>query len=300
MAVECIENFEVKNLTCFKIGGNITKVYFPKSVAELVEVLKTEPEAKVFGNFSNTLVSSSGFDGSVIVTTKTDNVSIEGTTVIAECGVKGPKLSQLTAQAGLSGLEFMIGFPGSLGGEVFMNASACGQCVSDCLVCAKCYSRGKGVFELPRDKMDFKYRTSRCQQDNLIILSVEFKLKKRPVEEIKAAMEANLEFRKTHQPSLILPNCGSVFRNPEGYSAGRLLDEAGAKSFSVGGVNVWKNHANFVINAHDGSSEDVLKIMYKMYSAVEDKFGITLKPEIRFLGGKNLREVELCKMLDIK
>lgn len=300
MSVEFKENFEVRNLTSFKIGGKVKKAYFPKSVDEFVEVLKIEPDAEVFGNFSNTLVSSDGYDGAVIVTTKMVRVMIHGTRVIAECGIKGPKLSQLVASHNLSGFEFMIGFPGSLGGEIFMNASARGQCVSDKLIKVKCYSRDKGVFELSKDEMGFEYRTSRCQKDNIIILSAEFDLDKKTSDEIKAKMDENLSFRKSHQPSLALPNCGSVFRNPEGNSAGRLLDEAGAKNFSVGGVNVWENHANFIINSRAGSSLDVLELMYKMFSVVKESFGIELKPEVRFLGGKNLREVELCKILNIK
>ncbi len=300
MSVEFKENFEVRNLTSFKIGGKVKKAYFPKSVDEFVEVLKIEPDAEVFGNFSNTLVSSDGYDGAVIVTTKMVQVMIHGTRVIAECGIKGPKLSQLVASHNLSGFEFMIGFPGSLGGEIFMNASARGQCVSDKLIKVKCYSRDKGVFELSKDEMGFEYRTSRCQKDNIIILSAEFDLDKKTSDEIKAKMDENLSFRKSHQPSLALPNCGSVFRNPEGNSAGRLLDEAGAKNFSVGGVNVWENHANFIINSRAGSSLDVLELMYKMFSVVKESFGIELKPEVRFLGRKNLREVELCKILNIK
>ena len=300
MSVECKENFEVKNLTSFKIGGSVKKAYFPKSIDEFVEVLVADPDAEVFGNFSNTLVSSDGYDGTVIITTKMCQVMIDGKKVIAECGVKGPKLSQLVASKGLSGFEFMIGFPGSLGGEVFMNASARGQCVSDNLIKVKCYSKEKGIFELSKDEMGFEYRTSRCQKDNIIILSAEFLLEEKPLDEIKAKMDENLTFRRCHQPSLALPNCGSVFRNPEGNSAGRLLDEVGAKSFSIGGVNVWENHANFIINSRAGSSLDVLELMHKMSSTVEEKFGIKLKPEVRFLGGKNIREVELCKILNIK
>ena len=300
LSVECRENFEVKKLTSFKIGGPVKKVYFPASVEEFVEVLKAEPDAEVFGNLSNTLVSSDGYDGAIIITTKMAQVDITGTKVAAECGIKGPKLSQLVAKEGLSGLEFMIGFPGSLGGEVFMNASAKGQCVSDKLVKVKCYSRENGIFELKKEDMGFSYRTSRCQKDDIIILAVEFELDKKSADEIQAQMDVNLNFRKSHQPSLALPNCGSVFRNPEGNSAGRLLEEAGAKSFSVGGVHVWENHANFIINSDNGTSLDVLEIMYKMYSAVKEKFGIELRPEVRYLGGKNQREVELCRTLNIR
>lgn len=298
--IEVKENFVVDKLTSFKIGGAIKKVYFPHSVSEFLDIVEREPEAEVFGNFSNTLVSSEGYDGTIIVTTKMTDVKIDGTKLIAECGIKSQKLSKIACENTLSGFEFMIGVPGTLGGMIFMNASARGQCVSDKLVKVTCWSREKGLFDLGKDEMGFEYRTSRCQKDSIIILAAEFELDKKPVEEIQEVMDANVDFRKNHQPSLALPNCGSVFRNPEGNSAGRLLEQAGAKAFSVGGVNVWENHANFIINSRGGSSEDVLEIMCKMYSAVKDKFGIELRPEVRFLGGKNLREVELCKTLNIK
>jgi len=301
LSVEFKENFEVKNLTSFKIGGKIKKVYFPKSIKEFGEVLEKEPDVEVFGNFSNTLVSSEGYDGAIIVTTKMDYFELKGSNgCIAGAGIKGPMLSKLAAEQGLSGFEFMIGFPGTLGGNVFMNASASGQCISDKLVKVKLYSRRRGIFELSKDEMEFGYRTSLCQKEPYYVLEAEFELEKKSPLEIKEKMRENLEFRKAHQPSLALPNCGSVFRNPENNSAGRLLDEAGAKGFSSGGVNVWENHANFIVNTRAGKSEDVLEVIYKMFSAVKEKFDIELKPEVRYLGNKNLREVELCKILNIK
>ena len=194
----------------------------------------------------------------------------------------------------------MIGFPGSVGGEIYMNASANGQAISDTLICATCYSKEKGIIKLSKEDLNFAYRTSRCETDNLVVLQGEFELEQKSKDEIKKQMEENLAFRKTHQPSLALPNCGSIFKNPEGDSAGRLLDEAGAKSFIFGGAKVWENHANFIINSNNASSEDVLNLMYKMYTEVKEKFEIELKPEVKYLGNKNIREVELCKILSIR
>ena len=257
-------------------------------------------DIKVFGNLSNTIVSSDGYDGKIVITTKMDNIKINGTHVVSDAGVKGPKLAQAVCEAGLSGLEFMIGFPGSVGGEIYMNASANGQSVSDTLVCATCYSKEKGVIKLSKEELEFGYRTSRCESDNLIVLQGEFELSYKPQDEIKKQMEENLTFRKEHQPSLALPNCGSVFKNPNGNSAGKLLDEVGAKTFSSGDVKVWDNHANFIINCGNGTSEDILNLMYKMYKEVKEKFEIELIPEVKYLGNKNIREVELCKILSIK
>lgn len=292
-------DFDISKLTSFKVGGKVKKVYFPTSVDEFVEILKSEPDAKVFGNLSNTLVSSDGYDGTLILTTKMTNIQINGTKVVADCGVKGPKLSQEAAKEGLSGFEFMIGFPGSVGGNICMNASAHGQCISDNLVSVTCYCDGE-VKSFSKDEMQFEYRTSICQKQNIVVLSAEFDLKKADVEQIKSKMDENLAFRKSHQPSMALPNCGSVFKNPEGDSAGRLLDSIGAKQMSEGGVHVWENHANFIINERAGLSLDILKLMDKMSTAVEEKYGIKLLPEMRFLGGNNEKEVELCKKLKIE
>ena len=302
MHVEVKENFDVKNLTSFKIGGKISKVYFPKSIQEFEEIYEQESGVKVLGNFSNTLVSTDGYDGPIIITSEMDNFAIEEDTLFyADCGAKGPKLAQLAQIAGLSGFEFMIGFPGSLGGNVFMNASAHGQCISDKLTSVLCYSKEKGLFELSKDEMEFGYRSSICQKKDIFVLGAEFELEEKTPEKIQSKMDENLAFRKVHQPSLALPNCGSVFRNPEGNSAGKLLDEVGAKSFSVGEVKVWENHANFIVNPDKkGTSAEVLELMLKMFSSVKEKYGIELKPEVRYLGNKNLREVEICKILNIK
>lgn len=291
------ENFDVSRLTSFKTGGKIKKVYFPENISDFITITEQESDFKVFGNLTNTLVSAAGYDGVIVITTGMNNYSINGTTVTAECGLKGPKLSQAAAKEGLSGLEFMVAFPGSVGGECFMNAGAHGQSISDTLVSVNCWSKEKGLFKLSKEEMQFSYRTSICQKESFIILSAEFELTRASREKIEAGMKENLDFRHAKQPSLALPNCGSVFRNPEGDSAGRLLEASGAKNLSAGGVHVWENHANFIINDGAGNSTDILEIMYKMYSGVKEKFGIELKPEVRYLGGNNEKEVEICRKL---
>ena len=297
MSVFSEKNFDIRKLTSFKIGGIIKEVYFPENIEEFETLLKKNTGIKVFGNLSNTLISSDGYDDAIILTTRMNQIKIEGANVIADAGVKGPKLAQTVCENGLSGLEFMIGFPGSVGGEVYMNASANSQQISDTLVYAVCYSKEKGIVKYTKDEMDFSYRSSRCQKENLIVLQAEFELIPKPQTEIKERMDKNIQFRQSHQPSLALPNCGSIFKNPESDSAGRLLDSIGAKNMSCGGANVWENHANFIVNTNSGSSLDVLNLMHEMYSKVKDKYKIELQPEIRFLGGKNERENELCQIL---
>lgn len=297
MVINCEENFEIKKLTSFKIGGAVARVYFPETEAEFVEVMEREPAAVVLGNISNVLISDSGFPDAVVLTSKMKKITFDGNRVIAECGVKGQKLAQEAARAGLGGLEFMIGFPGAVGGEVYMNASANGQAVCDNFVKARCYSRERGVFELPKEEMHFGYRSSICQEEDIKILSAEFELEPLGTEKVNARMAGCLEFRRAHQPLLNLPNCGSIFKNPPAGSAGKLLDECGVKGTVLGGVKVWENHANFIVNHDNGTSLDVLELMARMHKVVDEKFGIKLEPEIIFLGGNNKREDELCKML---
>lgn len=297
MEISSEKDFDIKRLTTFKIGGKIKEVFFPQNLEEFEQILKENKDIKVFGNLSNTLISSDGYDGKIVLTTKMNNIKIDGTRVVADAGVKGPKLSQEVYKNGLSGLEFMIGFPGSIGGEVCMNASANKQAISDTLTSVICYSKDKGLVKFSKDEMEFAYRTSRCQCEDLIVLQAEFILSKKNKDEIQSQMESNLEFRKAHQPSLSLPNCGSIFKNPQGDSAGRLLETIGAKELTVGGVKVWENHANFIVNTNSGTSLDVITLMHTMYKKVKEKYNIELEPEIRFLGGNNEKENELCNIL---
>ena len=293
------ENFEIKNLTSFKVGGAIARTYFPESIEEFVKTIEKEPDAFVAGNLSNVLASSDGYDGALILTKKMDKIDFKGSKVIAGAGVRGTKLSKLALENGLSGLEFMIAFPGSVGGEVFMNAGAHGQMIADVLKSAKVYCPQKGVITLSNSDMEFSYRTSICQRKPYSVLEAEFELTETSQDKIQEKMNENLSFRQNKQPSLTLPNCGSTFRNPEGDSAGRLLDEAGVKGLKIGGAYVWENHANFIINDGSATSLDILELMYEMYSRVKEKFNVELKPEVRYLGGKNEKEVELCRKLKL-
>lgn len=290
-------NFNIQKSTSLKIGGEIARMYFPASIEEFVAAVEKEPDAYVVGNLSNVLVSSFGYNGAVISTTKLNDIKINGNKIVAGAGVRGTKLSKLACENGLSGLEFMIAFPGSVGGEVFMNAGAHGQMIADVLSTAKVYCPDKGVITLSNDEMEFSYRTSICQRKPYSVLEAEFVLTVQTVEKIQEKMNENLSFRQNKQPALTLPNCGSVFRNPVGDYAGRLLESVNVKGLVCGGARVWENHANFIINDGSATSLDVLRLMFEMHKRVKEKYNIELKPEVRFLGGNNEEEVEICKIL---
>ena len=297
MATVSEKNFDIKTLTSFKMGGVIKEVFFPENIEEFEQILKENKGIKVFGNLSNTLISSDGYNGKIILTTKMNNIQIDGTKVVSDAGVKGPMLAQKVCENGLSGFEFMIGFPGSIGGEVCMNASANSQAISDTLTSVTCYSSEKGIVKLSKEEMNFGYRTSRCQSEDLVVLQAEFELTQKTKEEVQTRMDECLEFRKSHQPLLSMPNCGSIFKNPQGDSAGRMIEAVGAKGLIFGGAKIWEHHANFIVNYKSGNSLDVLELMNTMYSKVKERYNVELEPEIRFLGGNNKRENEICKTL---
>ena len=292
------ENIEFKNLTTYKIGGTVKKVYFPETQSEFVDLLREHSDAIVLGNCSNLLMSSNGYQGEIILTTELKQFEIKGTKVFASCGVKGPILSQKTAKAGLSGFEFMIGFPGTIGGNLYMNAGAHGQCISDNLTQCCLYNKvTKELVYMTKDEMQFGYRHSIIQSGQYIVIHAEFDLKKAMKEEIDSLIKRNLEFRKNIQPSLATPNAGSVFKNPDNDSAGRLLDKAGVKDFDLPCAKVWDNHANFIINKGDATSEDILTLMVMMYNSVKNQYTIKLKPEVIFIGDKTKKEEELWNIL---
>lgn len=290
-------DFDIKKSTTMKIGGKIARFYTPETIDEFVQIMQKEPKAFIAGNLSNVIVSSFGYDGAVISTKKLNKIQVDGNKIIAGAGVRGTKLSKIALENGLSGMEFMIAFPGSIGGEVYMNAGAHGQEIASILKFAKIYSPQDGLLELSNKELEFGYRTSICHKKNYSVLEVEFELLPKPRDEIQLKIDENLSFRKSKQPDLTIPNCGSTFKNPTGDSAGRLLDAVGVKGLKVGGMKVWENHANFIVNDGEATSLDALQLMFEMYKRVKEKFNIELKPEIIFLGGNNEKEVEICKIL---
>ena len=294
MDYEVIENYELKKHTTFKIGGCAKRAYFPYTIEAFCELLKTLNNPIILGGCSNVLISSDGIDSNVILTTKLNNFEFENNRLYAQCGVKVPMLSKEAEEKSLSGMEFMIGFPGTVGGAVYMNASAHSQYVADTfLECRVFDTEKKEILKLNKEEMKFGYRSSVLQEKPYILLDAKFELRPEEKEQIAAVMQRNLAFRKDRQPNLTLPNAGSIFKNPPNDSAGRLLEKAGVKGLKQGGAAVWLGHANFIINEENASSKDVSYLMNKMYNMVKDKYTIRLVPEVKFIGIKSKEEAEL-------
>ena len=296
--IEVKENFDITNMTSFKVGGTVKKLYFPSNQQEFVFLLQNIKKPLVLGGCSNIVFSSQGYDGEIISTTKMDDIQVRGTHITTECGARGPMASQTAFEHSLSGFEFMIGFPGSIGGNACMNAGAHGQNISDTFIKGCLFDlKEKEIVYLEKAQMEFGYRNSILQKGRYVLLSAEFELKKSEKNDIKSLMDRNLEFRKNIQPSLATPNAGSVFKNPENDSAGRLLDKAGVKELCADNVKVWEKHANFIVNTGNATSENIMELIYKMYTTVKDTYTIELEPEVKFIGKKNKREEEICKQI---
>ena len=180
-----------------------------------------------------------------------------------------------------------------------MNAGAHCQCISDILKEAKVYNKStKEIITFTNKDFNFGYRKSIIQNNNdLIVLDAVFELEKKDKKEILDKINSNQEFRKNKQPNLSTPNCGSVFKNPQNNSAGKLLEDIGAKDFKIGGAKVYENHANFIINFDNATSTDVSKLIKKMYNEVKDKYQINLIPEVKFIGEMNEEEKEIWNEL---
>lgn len=296
--IEHIENCNLKNYSTFKIGGQAKCVWFPQNTDEFILLLNNLSNPVVLGSGSNTLFSSGFIDKDIILTSKMDKFEINENILFIECGVKSAMIANKLAQLGLSGLEFLIGFPARFGGAIYQNAGAKGQIISDTFCSAQVFDLiNKQIIELNKEDMLFDYRKSVLSDKKYILLNAKFILNKTDKKITQEKINENIDFRQKHQPMLSLPNVGSIFKNPEGNSAGKLIEEAGFKGLKVGGAKVWENHANFIINNDNATSFDVLSLMFEIKKSVLEKFNINLYSEINFISGNNEEENKLWKLL---
>lgn len=271
--------------TSFKVGGNAQAVVFPGTEGELSRVLDACKGEKhvIIGNGSNVVFADGGYDGVVIITDKIDDCRAEqideDVFVTAGAGLSLPTLTAFAKKNALAGLEFACGIPGSVGGAVFMNAGAYGGEMKDVLHAVKCV--GDETYQLI-DKDAFTYRFSPYMREGKIITSAVFKLKKGNADEISAHMKDYLTRRRDKQP-LEYPSAGSVFKRPEGYFAGKLIEDASLKGVSVGGAQVSEKHAGFIINTGGATADDIKALVRLIQNTVREKFGVELECEIRFI-----------------
>ncbi|MFC5403059.1 UDP-N-acetylmuramate dehydrogenase [Cohnella soli] len=274
--------------TTWKIGGPADLFIVPKDENELAEALRLLRREGVpwcmLGRGSNTLVSDKGIRGAVIkLGDGFDEVRFEGETVVAGASYSFIKLSVMAGKEGLTGLEFAGGIPGSVGGAVYMNAGAHGSDVSRILKSADVVWDDGSRETLESEEMSFSYRHSVLQQRRGIVTRAIFGLAAGDRKEIAAAMATYKDRRRKTQP-LQMATAGSVFRNPPNDHAARLIEEAGLKGLREGAAEVSTVHANFIVNHGGAKAEDVLTLIRRVQSIIEQRNGITLVPEVLLLG----------------
>ena len=276
-------NEPLAKYSSFRTGGKAANIIFPESTEEFVTALRENPGAAVLGNLSNTLVLDGGIDGTVIITTKLNSVSVNGNTVTAAAGALLTSVAVAARDASLAGCEFLYGIPGTVGGGVFMNAGAYGGEIADIIENAVVFTPDGKVTTLSKDDLDLGYRTSKLQSTRYILLSAAFSLQSGNKEVISSAMDDLMNRRMTTQP-LDKPSCGSTFKRPAGNFAGKLISDCGLKGMSVGGAQVSEKHAGFIVNSGGATSRDILDLVQLVKKTVFEKTGVLLEEEIRIIG----------------
>ncbi len=283
-----LRNADMREYTTFRIGGPADFLVKPGSEKELSGILRflqgNHIPYTVLGNGSNVLVLDGGIRGVVIrIGRDMAEISVEEDRVTAEAGALLSAVASAAASAGLAGMEFAAGIPGSVGGAVFMNAGAYGGEMSRILVSCRALMPDGTIREFCGEDMKLGYRRSVFSENEGIILSCTVQLEKGSQEEILARMK-DLAARRTEKQPLNLPSAGSTFKRPEGYFAGKLIEEAGCRGLAAGGARVSRKHAGFVVNEGGASAEDVTTLIDLVRMTVKDHSGVELEPEVRIIG----------------
>jgi len=278
------ENEPMSRHCTFKAGGNASLFVIPENqeqIASLCKVLADVPYM-FMGNGSNLLFADEGYDGVVVsLGNKFSNIEVKGNEIIAESGALLSKVAQTAYKNGLGGMEFASGIPGSIGGAVYMNAGAYGGEMKDIVTKTYCVGESGNILEIIDHQ--FGYRHSLFTDSSLVILKTVLTLAPKDKAKIKEEMDELNKRRREKQP-LEYPSAGSTFKRPEGYFAGKLIEDAGLKGFRVGGAMVSKKHSGFVINYDNATATDILNLMEQVKSKVYMQFGVELEPEVKIIG----------------
>ena len=276
-----------KHIT-FRVGGPAACFLTPSTKEQIREILHICQEEKtpyfILGNGSNLLVSDQGFDGVVLQVYKNMNqVTVEGEHLRVQAGALLSATARKALEAGLTGMEFAAGIPGTMGGAAVMNAGAYGGEMKDILESVTVLTPEGEQKELKNEELQLGYRTSVVKEKGYIVLEAVLSLKKGDPEAIKSRMDELKEQRVTKQP-LEYPSAGSTFKRPEGYFAGKLIQDAGLRGFQVGGAQVSEKHCGFVINRDHATSADICNLMNQVSEIVFEKFGVRLEAEVKKIG----------------
>lgn len=274
--------------TTFKIGGPADYFLMPDKDTDVGRIVKICKESAIpyfiLGNGSNLLVGDGGYRGAVIQIYKNMSaVTVEGTEITVQAGALLSSVAAAAKNAALTGFEFAGGIPGTMGGAVVMNAGAYGGEMKDVLTEITVMDEEGEIVTLPADKLELGYRTSIIKTAGYIVLEAKLQLKEGNPEVIRETMK-DLTIRRTTKQPLEYPSAGSTFKRPEGYFAGKLIMDSGLAGYQVGGAQVSEKHCGFVINAGGATARDVRTLMDNVRDIVYKKYGVTLEPEVKFLG----------------
>ena len=286
-AFEVIRDTEMRQYTTLRLGGKADWLAFPRNAEEIATLYAEAGQAglpvTVIGHGSNLLVLDGGIRGLVIRVEKNmRSIRREGNRLIAQAGAMLGTVAVSAAEAGLTGLEFASGIPGTVGGGMTMNAGAYGGEMSDVTVRVDGITPDGKPVSLNRDEMRFGYRTSAVKQLDFIVTEVTMELQPGDPAEIRAKM-SELNARRAEKQPLDIPSAGSTFKRPEGFFAAALIDQCGLKGCSIGGAQVSRKHAGFLVN-NGSSSRDYLALVRHVQQVVQEQTGIQLEPEIRIVG----------------
>lgn len=273
--------------TTFRIGGSADVLVTP-GVSETAEVLRLcknhDIPVTIIGNGSNLLVGDQGIRGVVIEFGRpAEEIVIQGEQMHVTAGTMLSKAANEAAANGLSGLEFAAGIPGTVGGAVVMNAGAYGGEMKDVIRTVTVLTKEGEKQTLTLEELDLGYRHSCIPENNYIVLAAELSLQKANTEQIRTVMADLRERRVTKQP-LEYPSAGSTFKRPEGYFAGKLIQDAGLRGYQVGGAQVSEKHCGFVINKGDATARDVRQLITDVQKKVYEEFHVQIEPEVKMIG----------------
>ncbi len=273
--------------TTFRTGGPADLLVQPKAeqIAPILEVCRNEEIPwTIIGNGSNLLVGDGGIRGVVLeIGKQMSDIAIEGTVITAGAGAMLSSIASRAAAAELTGMEFASGIPGSLGGAVVMNAGAYGGEMKDILQKVTVLTPDGTVQTLSVEELELSYRHSIIPEEGYLVISAVLKLQPGNADEIQSIMDDLKEKRVSKQP-LEYPSAGSTFKRPEGYFAGKLIQDAGLRGFRVGGAQVSEKHCGFIINRDQATSTDICQLMQQVSEIVYEKFGVRLEPEVKKIG----------------
>lgn len=281
------EKEPMKKHTTFRVGGPADVLIQPRK-EELPGVLelcrRREVPFYVIGNGSNLLVGDKGIRGVVLeMSAGEEAVTVKGRVLRAAAGVMLSKAANVAAAAGLTGMEFAAGIPGTVGGAVVMNAGAYGGEMKDILVSVTVIDEHGTTKEVKTGDLELGYRQSNVLKNHWIVTEAVFQLAEGEEAAIREKMNTLAEQRREKQP-LQYPSAGSTFKRPEGYFAGKLIMDAGLRGYRAGGAQVSEKHCGFVINSGEATASDIRRLMEEVIAEVERQFGVTLEPEVKMLG----------------